>query len=73
MSEACSGESDSGSILYEGRNTTVFGAADWLSFVAAPAFAIMALLTGVLGGCAPNMLCSPAQAAAPLRPYVRLR
>ena len=34
--------------------------ADWLSLAAAPTFAIMALLTGVLGG---DMLCS---AASPL-------
>ena len=33
--------------------------ADWLSLAAAPTFALMALLTGVLGG---DMLCS---AAAP--------
>src|SRR5205807_9305327 len=31
-------------------NPTVLGAADWLSLAAAPTFAIMALLTAVLGG-----------------------
>jgi hypothetical protein len=36
--------------------------ADWLSLAAAPTFAMMALLTGVLGG---DMLCSAA-AASPL-------
>ena len=36
----------------------VLGAADWLSLAAAPTFAIMALLTGVLGGAAPDMLCA---------------
>jgi hypothetical protein len=43
-----------------------FGAADWLCLAAAPTFAIMALLTGVLGGGPPDMLCSAAQAASPL-------
>ncbi|MER8394643.1 hypothetical protein NKH80_13255 [Mesorhizobium sp. M0904] len=40
------------------------GAADWLSFAAAPAFATMALLT-FLGG-APDMMCSTGQDASPL-------
>lgn len=38
-------------------NITALAAADWLSFAAAPTFAIMALLTAVLGG-PPDMLCS---------------
>jgi hypothetical protein len=33
------------------------GAANWLSLAAAPTFAVMALLTGVGGGGAPDMLC----------------
>ncbi|RZN24196.1 hypothetical protein [Bradyrhizobium sp. Leo121] len=33
-------------------------AADWLSLAAAPTFAVMALLTAVVGGGAPDMLCS---------------
>ena len=49
MSQACSG-------------TAPIGAAGWLSLAAAPTFAIMALLTAVLGGPA-DMLCS---AASPL-------
>ena len=40
--------------------------ADWLCLAAAPAFAMMALLTGVLGGGPPDMLCSTAQGASPL-------
>ena len=36
-------------------------AADGLSLAAAPTFAIMALLTGVLGGGPHDMLCSAAQ------------
>ena len=42
------------------------GAADWLCLAAAPTFAIMALLTGILGGGTPAMLCSAAQDASPL-------
>ena len=41
-------------------------AADWLCLAAAPTFALMALLTAVSGGGPPDMLCSAAQAAAPL-------
>jgi hypothetical protein len=40
-------------------NAAALRAADW-------AFAIMALLTGVLGGGQPDMLCSAAQDALPL-------
>ena len=40
--------------------------ADWLSLAAAPTFAIMALVTGVLGGGMPEMPCSAAQDASPL-------
>jgi hypothetical protein len=41
-------------------------AAGWLSLAAAPTFAIMALLTAVLDGGAPDMLCSAMQHASPL-------
>jgi hypothetical protein len=47
-------------------NAVALGATDWLSLAAAPTFAIMALLTGVLGGGAPDTLCSVAQGASPL-------
>jgi len=46
----------------ENGQSAALGAADWLSLAAAPAFAIMALLTGISGG-APDMLCP---AASPL-------
>ncbi len=39
------------------------GAADVLSLAAAPTFAIMALLTGMLGDAAPDMICSAAHAS----------
>jgi len=47
-------------------NAAALGAADWLSLAAAPTFAIMAVLTGVVGGRLPDMLCSAAQDASPL-------
>ena len=45
---------------------SVLSAADWISLAAAPTFALMALLTVVLGGGRPDMLCSAAQDASPL-------
>jgi hypothetical protein len=66
MSEAYSGGSASGAIRHESGNAAALGAADWLCLAAAPTFAIMALLTGVLGGGPPDMLCSAAQDASPL-------
>jgi hypothetical protein len=44
----------------------LLGAADWLSLAAAPTFAIMALVTGALGGGPSDILCSAAQDASPL-------
>ena len=46
-------------------HAAAIGAADWLSLAAAPTFAIMALLTGVLGG-KPDVLCAALQGASPL-------
>jgi hypothetical protein len=39
---------------------------DWLGLGAAPTFAIMALLTGVLGGGQMAMMCSTAPGGSPL-------
>ena len=50
----------------ESGSAAALGAADWLCLAAAPTFAIMGLLTGVLGGGAADMLCSAAQDASPL-------
>ena len=50
MSDARSGGSDG-------------GAAGWLSLAAAPTFAIMALLTAVIGSGAPENLCSAGHAS----------
>jgi hypothetical protein len=46
------------------------GAADWLSLAAMPGFGFMALLTGVLGSGAPDVICSTALDAAPLNGMV---
>jgi hypothetical protein len=54
MSEMLIGQRDSG----ENGNAAEMGAADYLYLAAAPTFAIMALLTGVLGGRSPDALCS---------------
>ena len=40
--------------------------ADWLGLAAAPTFAIMALLTGILGGGQPDILCATLQHPSPL-------
>ena len=58
--------SDAMAIRHAGRSATPFGAADWLCLAAAPTFALMALLTGVFGGGAPDLLCSAAEGASPL-------
>jgi hypothetical protein len=39
--------------------------ADWLGLAATPAFAIMALLTGILDGGQPDMLCAAMQHSSP--------
>src|SRR5882757_3056629 len=58
MSEAHTGRRGSGAVDCEGGNAATIAAADWLHLAAAPTFAIMALLTGVLGGGSPDALCS---------------
>jgi hypothetical protein len=55
-----------GAIGHENGNAAALGAAGWLSLAAAPTFAIMALLTGVLGAGQMVMMCSSAQDASPL-------
>jgi hypothetical protein len=42
------------------RTAATLGAADWLGLAAAPSFAIMALLTAVLGGGKAAMICGTA-------------
>ena len=66
MSEAHTSGCACGAIRYESGNAAALGAADRLCLAATPTFAIMTLLTGVLGGGPPDMLCSAAQDASPL-------
>jgi hypothetical protein len=66
MSEAYCGGSASGAIRHESGHAPALGVADWLGLAAAPTFAIMALLTSVLGGGPADMLCSAAHEASPL-------
>jgi hypothetical protein len=63
MSETHTARGGSGAILREDGTAATTGAADLLYFSAAPTFAIMALLTGVLGGGSPDALCSSAGAS----------
>ena len=49
-----------------GGNVPAFTAADGLCLAAAPTFAIMALLTGVLGGDQSDVLCAAAHDASSL-------
>jgi hypothetical protein len=52
--------------LADATKAAMTGAADRLRLAAAPTFALMALLTGVLGGAQPDMLCSAAHHASAL-------
>jgi hypothetical protein len=61
MTEAYHANSTGGAIRYENGNAAALGAADWLGLAAAPTFAIMALLTGFLGGGKMAMICGTAQ------------
>ena len=63
MSKAHTGRRGPGAVDCENGNAAAIRAADWLYLAAAPTFAIMALLTGVLGGGSPDALCSIASAS----------
>ncbi|CAN7305687.1 hypothetical protein LJR230_001475 [Trinickia sp. LjRoot230] len=67
MSEACSGRHDSGAIA----RSTALKMTDILAFAASPTFAIMALLTGVMGGGPMETICSTAH-ASPLNGMVTM-
>lgn len=54
------------SIRDKNKGAATFGAADVLCLAAAPTFALMALLTRVLGGGASETLCVAMQHASPL-------
>jgi len=72
MSEACAGGCASSAIRYESDDAAALGAADWLSPAAAPTFAIMTLLTGVLGSGPAESLCPAAQDASSLSGMVSM-
>src|ERR1700722_3242662 len=66
MSEFHTGGGTRGAVRKERGNAASFGVADWLCLAAAPTFAAMALLTGVVGGGQMAMMCSTTQDALPL-------
>jgi hypothetical protein len=53
-------------IRSESKHAAALRTADWLHLAAAPTFAIMALLTCVLGGGQPDIFCLAMQDASPL-------
>jgi len=63
MSKLYCGGPDGGAMSRESGNAAALGLADWLCLAATPAFAVMALLTGVLGGASPDAMCSMASAS----------
>ena len=63
MSETHAVTRGSGAILRDDGNASTISAADFLYLAATPTFAIMALLTAILGGGPLGALCS---AASPL-------
>jgi hypothetical protein len=66
MSEIHHGGCTGGAIRPETARADGLGAADWLYLAATPTFAIMALLTALIGGGQPDILCSAAEPASPL-------
>lgn len=58
MSEACRANSIGGASCDDEGAAAALGIAKWLCLAATPTFAIMALMTGVLGGAPMDMLCS---------------
>lgn len=66
MSDMHAGTGIRAAIGHEGGDAASFRAADWLGLAAAPTFALMALLSDVLGDGPMDMLCSAAHGASPL-------
>jgi len=62
----------SGAIRHESHHATASGVADFLYLAAAPTFAIMALLTSVLGGGSLDALCSSASPLSGMVPMYLL-
>ena len=72
MSERHAARSEFGAFLHDNCNPAAIGAADFLYLAAAPTFAIMALLTSVLGGGSLDALCSTASPLSGLVPMYLL-
>jgi hypothetical protein len=70
VSDVHTGGGASADIRHESSSATILGAAGWLCLAATPAFAIMALLTGVSGGGQMAMTCPAAPDASPLSSMV---
>ena len=66
MTKACRANAIGGANCDDEGAAAALGMAEWLCLAATPAFAIMALLTGVVGGGPRDMLCSAAQDGSPL-------
>jgi hypothetical protein len=66
MSDVHAGATVHVAIGHAGSDAASLRAADWLGLAAAPTFALMALLSGVVGGGPMDMLCSAAHGASPL-------
>lgn len=61
MTEACHTNSTRAASSDDEGAAAALGIAKWLRLAATPTFAIMALMTGVLGGGSMDMLCSAGQ------------
>lgn len=66
MNDVRTGAGICAAIGHGSGDTASLRAADWLGLAAAPAFALMALLSGVLGGGPMGMPCSAAHSVSPL-------
>jgi hypothetical protein len=72
MSETHAVTRGSGALPSDDGNAAAIGAADFLYLAAAPTFAIMALLTSVLGGGLADALCSGASPLSGMVPMYLL-
>jgi hypothetical protein len=72
MSETHAVTGGAGAIPRDNESAAAIGAANFLYLAAAPTFAIMALLTSVLGGGAPDALCSGASPLSGMVPMYLL-
>jgi hypothetical protein len=59
-------EAQTGTGAWSANDSEGGNAAAWLRYSPAPTFAVMALLTSVLGGDSPEFFCTAAHGASPL-------